>query len=214
MRWEHSMKHILHVVLTAISIALAGLIFLISHEENVWLQWDWIKHLISCLTSIEHITLTEKLVTQSITYIAYALYSIVLLLLSLFSISFSFKYLDQDVIERSKVEEFEQANDFYLPIYLGYAFVAISLPTLKSFLLFFVLMLIVLARTRFFYFNPIFLVLGYKFYFIKQIDDSKILVVSKKEIKTIDELFEDSNGDMRSYIVLTKVNEYTFLILD
>ena len=208
------MKHILHVVLTAISIALAGLIFLISHEENVWLQWDWIKHLISCLTSIEHITLTEKLVTQSITYIAYALYSIVLLLLSLFSISFSFKYLDQDVIERSKVEEFEQANDFYLPIYLGYAFVAISLPTLKSFLLFFVLMLIVLARTRFFYFNPIFLVLGYKFYFIKQIDDSKILVVSKKEIKTIDELFEDSNGDMRSYIVLTKVNEYTFLILD
>lgn len=208
------MKHILHVVLTAISIALAGLIFLISHEENVWLQWDWIKHLISCLTNIEHITLTEKLVTQSITYIAYALYSIVLLLLSLFSISFSFKYLDQDVIERSKVEEFEQANDFYLPIYLGYAFVAISLPTLKSFLLFFVLMLIVLARTRFFYFNPIFLVLGYKFYFIKQIDNSKILVVSKKEIKTIDELFEDSNGDMRSYIVLTKVNEYTFLILD
>ena len=75
-------------------------------------------------------------------------------------------------------------------------------------------MLIVLARTRFFYFNPIFLVLGYKFYFIKQIDDSKVLVISKKEIKTIDELFEDGNGDMRSYIALTKVNEYTFLILD
>ena len=43
---------------------------------------------------------------------------------------------------------------------------------------------------------------------------SKVLVISKKEIKTIDELFEDSNGDMRSYIALTKVNEYTFLILD
>ncbi|WP_019385584.1 hypothetical protein [Acinetobacter venetianus] len=208
------MKHILHVVLTAISIALAGLIFLISHEENVWLQWDSVKHLISFLTSIENITLTEKFVTQSITYIAYAIYLIVLLLLSLFSINFSFKHLDQDVIERAKVKEFEQANDFYLPIYLGYAFVAISLPTLKSFLLFFVLMLIVLARTRFFYFNPIFLVVGYKFYFIKQIDDSKVLVISKKEIKTIDELFEDGNGDMRSYIAITKVNEYTFLILD
>ncbi|KRW42323.1 hypothetical protein AO727_00685 [Acinetobacter baumannii] len=208
------MKHILHIVLTAISIALAGLIFLISHEESIWLQWDWVKHLISFLTSIENITLTEKLIVQSITYIAYVLYLIFLLLLSLLSINFSFKYLDQGVIERSKIEEFEQANDFYLPIYLGYAFVAISLPTLKSFLLFFVLMLIVLARTRFFYFNPIFLVLGYKFYFIKQIDDSKVLVISKKEIKTIDELFEDSNGDTRSYIALTKVNEYTFLILD
>ncbi len=208
------MKHILHIVLTAISIALAGLIFLISHEENIWLQWDWVKHLISFLTSIENITLKEKLIVQSITYIAYVLYLIVLLLISWLSINFSFKHLDQGVIERSKIEEFEQANDFYLPIYLGYAFVAISLPTLKSFLLFFVLMLIVLARTRFFYFNPIFLVLGYKFYFIKQIDNSKVLVISKKEIKTIDELFEDSNGDTRSYIALTKVNEYTFLILD
>ncbi|MFB6331308.1 hypothetical protein [Acinetobacter variabilis] len=208
------MKHILHIVLTAISIALAGLIFLISHEENVWLKWDWVKYLISLLLNIENFKFSEKFLTESITYVAYVIYLIALLFLSFFSIKFSFKYLDQDVIERKKVKEFEQANDFYLPIYLGYAFVSISLPTLKSFLLFFVLMLIVLARTRFFYFNPIFLVLGYKFYFIKHTDDSKVLVISKKEIKTIDELFEDSNGDIRSYIALTKVNEYTFLILD
>ncbi|MBU3848280.1 MAG: hypothetical protein H9855_15195 [Candidatus Acinetobacter avistercoris] len=208
------MKHILHIVLTAISIALAGLIFLISHEENVWLHWDWVKYLISFLTSLEIITFTEEFLTESVTYVAYVIYLIALLVLSFFSIKFSLKYLDQDVIEREKVKEFEQANDFYLPIYLGYAFVAISLPTLKSFLLFFVLMLIVLARTRFFYFNPIFLVLGYKFYFIKQIDDSKILVISKKEIKTVDELFEDSIGDIGDNIALTRINDYTFLILE
>ncbi|MCW8040086.1 hypothetical protein [Acinetobacter entericus] len=208
------MKHLLHIVLTAISIALAGLIFLISHEETVWLKWDWVKNLIALLISSENIKSTENVITESVTYAVYVIYLITLFALSLLSIKFSFKYLDQDVIERKKVKEFEQANDFYLPIYLGYAFVAISLPTLKSFLLFFVLMLIVLARTRFFYFNPIFLVLGYKFYFIKQTDDSKVLVISKKEIKTIDELFEDGNGEMQSYIALTKVNEYTFLILD
>src|SRR5690606_5871506 len=208
------MKHILHIVLTAISIALAGLIFLISHEENVWLKLDWVKYLISLLLNIENFKFSEKFLTESITYVAYVIYLIALLFLSFFSIKFSFKYLDQDVIERKKVKEFEQANDFYLPIYLGYAFVAISLPTLKSFLLFFVLMLIVLARTRFFYFNPIFLVLGYKFYFIKQIDDSKILVISKKEIKTVDELFEDSIGDIGDNIALTRINDYTFLILE
>jgi len=208
------MKHLLHIVLTAISIALAGLIFLISHEETVWLKWDWVKHLISLLLSIENLKFTEKFITESVTYVAYVIYLIALLVLSFFSIKFSLKYLDQDVIEREKVKEFEQANDFYLPIYLGYAFVAISLPTLKSFLLFFVLMLIVLARTRFFYFNPIFLVLGYKFYFIKQIDDSKILVISKKEIKTVDELFEDSIGDIGDNIALTRINDYTFLILE
>ena len=75
-------------------------------------------------------------------------------------------------------------------------------------------MLIVLSRTRFFYFNPIFLILGYKFYFIINDDDSKILIISKKEIKTIEELFENSDGDIENYITLTKVNDYTFLILD
>lgn len=208
------MKHILHIVLTAISIALAGLIFLISHEENVWLKWDWIKHLISFLTSFEHEMLTEEFIKKLVTYIVYAIYLIVLLFVSLFSIKFSFRFLDHDVLERTKVKEFEQANDFYLPIYLGYAFVAISLPTLKSFILFFVLMLIVLSRTRFFYFNPIFLVLGYKFYFIRQVDDSKVLIISKKEIKTFRELFEDSNGDIVDNVYLTKVNDYTFLILE
>lgn len=208
------MKHLLHIVLTAISIALAGLIFLISHEETVWLKWDWVKYLISLLLSNENLRFSEKFITESVTYVTYVIYLIALLFLSFFSIRFSLKYLDQDVIERKKVKEFEQANDFYLPIYLGYAFVAISLPTLKSFLLFFVLMLIVLARTRFFYFNPIFLVLGYRFYFIKQIDDSKILVISKKEIKTIDELFEDSNGDIGDSIALTRINDFTFLILE
>lgn len=52
------------------------------------------------------------------------------IVLSYFPIKFSIKYLDQEIIER--VREFEQANDFYLPIYLGYVFVAISLLTLRS----------------------------------------------------------------------------------
>ncbi|MFW6761162.1 hypothetical protein, partial [Acinetobacter pittii] len=75
------MKHILHVVLTAISIALAGLIFLISHEENVWLVWDWVKYLISFLTGIENIKFTKDFLTESLTYIIYVIYLIILLIL-------------------------------------------------------------------------------------------------------------------------------------
>lgn len=208
------MKHIVHIILTAISIALAGLIFLISHEESVWLKWEWVKQICEWLTSLDALKLSNFLVSELLTYVVYAMYLVVLLLVSVLSILFSIKYLDQSVLAKDKVKEFEQANDFYLPIYLGYAFVAISLPTLKSFVLFFVLMLIVLSRTRFFYFNPIFLILGYKFYFITNDDDSKILIISKKEIKTIEELFENSNGDIENHIALTKVNDYTFLILD
>lgn len=208
------MKHIIHIILTAISIALAGLIFLISHEENVWLKWEWIIRLSDWLISISNSKLNNQLLVELLTYLVYSFYLGALIAVSGLSISFSYKYLDQSVLEKEKVKEFEQANDFYLPIYLGYAFVAISLPTLKSFILFFILMLIVLSRTRFFYFNPIFLILGYKFYFIINDDDSKILIISKKEIKTIEELFENSDGDIENHIALTKVNDYTFLILD
>jgi len=94
------MKYALHIVLTAISIVLASLIFLISHEEIVWLKWDWVKHLISLLMNIENSKFTEKFITESVTYVTYVIYFIALLVLSLFSIKFSFKYLDQDVIER------------------------------------------------------------------------------------------------------------------
>ena len=59
------MKHLLHIVLTAISIALAGLIFLISHEETVWLKWDWVKYLISLLISNENFRFSEKFITES-----------------------------------------------------------------------------------------------------------------------------------------------------
>lgn len=43
---------------------------------------------------------------------------------------------------------------------------------------------------------------------------SKVLVISKKEIKTLDELFENSNGDIADNIALTRINDYTFLILE
>ena len=82
------MKHLLHIVLTAISIALAGLIFLISHEETVWLKWDWVKHLISLLISNENIKFTEDFLTESVTYVAYVIYLIVLLILSFFKLIF------------------------------------------------------------------------------------------------------------------------------
>lgn len=208
------MKYLIHIVFTAISIALAGLIFLISHEETVWLQWEWIKKILVVLTSSDILKISTEVLTKLLTYFIYLIYLIILLLLSNLSIKFSYKYLDQALLERKKVIAFEQANDFYLPIYLGYAFVAISLPTLKAFILFFLLMLIVLSRTRFFYFNPIFLILGYKFYFITHNDDSKILIISKKESKTIQDFFENSDGDIKNEIALTKVNDYTFLILD
>ena len=68
------MKHIIHIILTAISIALAGLIFLISHEENVWLKWEWIIRLSDWLISISNSKLNNQLLVELLTYLVYSFY--------------------------------------------------------------------------------------------------------------------------------------------
>ena len=129
------------------------------------------------------------------------------------SLNFIIKKLDKIKFKKKQISSFEQANDFYLPIYLGYAFVAISLPTWKSFLLFFLLMLILLSKTRFFYFNPLFLILGYKFYFIDNVDKSKMLVITKKEVKVLSDFFENSVGIEQEEVALIRVNNHTYLLI-
>jgi len=55
------MKHILYVFLTAIFIALPGLIFLISYEEIVWLKWEWVMHPFLLLINVKNIKFAEKI---------------------------------------------------------------------------------------------------------------------------------------------------------
>ncbi|MDH2658207.1 hypothetical protein, partial [Acinetobacter baumannii] len=185
------MKGLIHVVLTAISMTLAILIFLISHER-LWIEelksWG-IKDLLK-FRLFE--TLDNDFVRLIFPYAVYLLFLGVIIGITWGSIRFISKKLDKIPYFKDQIILFEHANDFYLPIYLGYSFVAISLPTFKSFILFFILMLLLLCRTRFFYFNPLFLILGYKFYFLVNNDKSKILLITKKEIKKLDDIFDPS----------------------
>ncbi|PNC28408.1 hypothetical protein CK480_17950 [Acinetobacter baumannii] len=134
----------------------------------------------------------------------------------IFLTNLSIKYLifklDKILFDKEQIDVFEQANDFYLPVYLGYAFVAISLPTIKSFILFFILMLFILYNTRFFYFNPLFLVLGYKFYFVNNKDKSRILIITKKEVKIASDFFINSDGSKTQEVALIKINNHTYLL--
>lgn len=201
------MKFVSHIVLTIISLSLAILIFLISHEKI------WIKELKSF--GIENLLYSSffkkfdpnilKTVFPFLIYLGFLLF---LILITWLIIQIIKRYFNKIYFSKNQLVEFEQANDFYLPIYLGYSFVAISLPTIKSFILFFLIMILILARTRFFYFNPLFLVLGYKFYFILDSDKVKFLLITKKDLKNPDDIFQQMNQT----VALTRLNNHTYIL--
>lgn len=199
------MRGAVQVLLIAISISLAGLIFLISHEEK-WLCWK-------IMIDLKRFVLEISPILGSLfSYVTYAIILLLLVLISFLSLIFIRKFLDETLLEKSTIKSIEHANDFYLPVYLGYAFIAVSLPTLTALLLFFILMLIILSRTSIFYFNPIFLILGYKFYFVTHTDGSKILVITKNNLMIMDDLFCSLDGSEISSLEMIEINRLTFLL--
>ena len=205
-------KSVIHWILTAIAMTLAALIFLISHER-LWIDWIKSKGIEKALDFFPFVKFDPVFLKLIFPYCVYIIVLLMLIGITALSLNFIIKKLDKIKFKKKQISSFEQANDFYLPIYLGYSFVAISLPTFKSFLLFFLLMLILLSKTRFFYFNPLFLILGYKFYFIDNVDKSKMLLITKKEVKILSDFFENSSGKEQEEVALIKVNNHTYLLI-
>lgn len=205
-------KSVIHWILTAIAMTLAALIFLISHER-LWIDWIKSKGIEKALDFFPFVKFDPVFLKLIFPYCVYIIVLLMLIGITVLSLKFIIKKLDKVKFKKNQIASFEQANDFYLPIYLGYSFVAISLPTFKSFLLFFLLMLILLSKTRFFYFNPLFLILGYKFYFIDNVDKSKMLLITKKEVKILSDFFENSSGKEQEEVALIKVNNHTYLLI-
>ena len=98
--------------------------------------------------------------------------------------------LSKDRIKEGEVIEIENSTNNFLPSYLGYFFVALSISDndfLTMSIIYFIIVLFVFySQTN--YFNPFLLILGYKFYKIKTKGGLSLLLISKKEFKKSDEV--------------------------
>lgn len=105
-------------------------------------------------------------------------------------------------INTSSIVSIETANDDFLPVYLGYFFIALSVDDVKQFVVIFILIGLFIYKSRVSYFNPIFLLFGYRYYKfskdtgIEQLFITKYDVLSKDDINTIN---------------FKRINNYTFL---
>jgi len=113
--------------------------------------------------------------------------------------------LPTDSLNKASVREIELANNNFLPSYLGYFFVSLSVNNNSTLIVVFVIIYVFTFLSQTLYFNPIFLLFGYQFYFFKTNKNIKIFLITKKLLKSPGD--EDFNN-------LKRINNYTFIELN
>lgn len=113
-------------------------------------------------------------------------------------------HLGKDGLKKGEVIEVKDASSNFLPSYLGYFFVSLSINNGEIFTLCFIFFLVTIFvfLSQVNYYNPIFLFFGYKFYHIHTKNGLTLLLISKKKFKKADEIDIE-----RVY----RVNDFTFI---
>ncbi|CAI2768519.1 hypothetical protein [Flavobacterium collinsii] len=137
------------------------------------------------------------------TYYSWILFVAIPIILSALSFLIA-RYLPKDRLQNNSVLEIELANNNFLPTYLGYFFVSLGIEDVSTLIVVFTIIYVFTFLSQTLYFNPIFLLFGYHFYFIKTSRNIKIFLITRKQLKTPGE-----NG----FEKLRRINNYTFIEL-
>ena len=111
-----------------------------------------------------------------------------------------FKYSDDQIATGRSIV---LADNELLPIYLGYFFIALSVPSIYSlvFVYFIVFIFTFLAQAQ--YFNPIYLLFGYHYYHVETLKGTRVFVISNgRIIRSVKEMDFDN---------LRRINDTTFI---
>jgi len=112
------------------------------------------------------------------------------------------KFLSDERLTQGRIATIEAANDTFLPSYLGYFFVALSINDINTFLYVFSLIFIFIFFSKISFFNPIFLLFGYRFFNLTNTDGLKIVMITKKDLKIPNDV---------EFTSLKRINNYTFI---
>ena len=136
---------------------------------------------------------------ENLSDLTYYLYLLVPFVLTYISLIVS-KLLSTSTIK--KVVEIETSNNDFLANYLAFFFVALSIKDLTTFYLVFIMTMLFTFFSRVSYFNPIFLVFGYNFYYIRTGENIKVMLISKQKLKNPKNIDELS---------VKRINDYTYI---
>lgn len=139
-------------------------------------------------------------------FVSYILYFLVPVIFTFLSVLLA-KGLGDDSIEKeentnSPITAIEQANNAYLPSYLGYFFVALSVPFYDTLIFVFAILFIFTFLSQTLYFNPLFLFFGFHFYYLTTENNIKIFLITKRILKDPKDL---------EFPELKRINDFTFI---
>lgn len=111
------------------------------------------------------------------------LFSFGLLLIPIFLSALSIflsKYLSKDSL--SECQEFNLADNEFLPVYLGYFFLSVSVSDQKTMIFLYLMVFIFTFLSQTQYFNPIFLLFGYHYYHILTPYGTRVFVIARGKV--------------------------------
>ena len=111
------------------------------------------------------------------------------------------KFLPSDEI-KLKATSIELVNNSYLPSYLGYFFVAVSVSQNMTLWVVYGILFVFTYVAIQQYFNPILMLFDYKYYNIITANNVRILVITKKELRSDNDIF---------CCCLKRINDRTFI---
>lgn len=133
--------------------------------------------------------------------VSYLLYFLIPVLSTGLSIWLS-KYLGRDEFKAGEIASIEHANNSFLPSYLGYFFVALSIGNWETLWFVYGVLFVFTLLSQALYFNPLFLLFGYEFYNITTNNGTAIFLISKERYKKPDDI---------QIPVAYRINNYTFI---
>lgn len=191
------LKHLYRLLLIFSSISLTFAIFLVNKgvsvigSVNAW-----------SLKNLPYMPLIEwnppEFLLSATSYLLYFLACVIIS-------SFGFRatrWLSQERVDGSSFKSIELANDTFIPIYLAYFFVALSTTSYLSFALVFGVVLIFAYRSGGIYFDPMYVLRGYKIYAATSNNDVKSYIITKQILKGV--------GDLK-FEGLKRINDFTFI---
>lgn len=132
---------------------------------------------------------------------SYGVYLFILISLNYVALYIS-KFLDNDNLQVSSIKDIELANNSYLPSYLGYFFVALSISDIDTLIFIYLILFIFTYFSQTLYFNPFYLIFNYHFYYVTTNNNIKLFLITKKIIK---------NPNINSFQELKRINDFTFI---
>lgn len=134
-------------------------------------------------------------------WISYLLYFCILLLLTGISLRLADKFKDEN-IEAGGILHVDQANNSFMPSYLGYFFVAVSVNSNTLFVAVYLIIFLFTFLSQTHYYNPLFLVFNYRFYFLTTNRGNRIFVITRKKLEYAATVAFDH---------LKRINNFTFI---